>query len=836
MSSLFNIAAGGQAGFYDYQINDSLRFDDGSSSGLTRTPSSAGNQKTWTTSVWVKRGNISTQQNIFNPQTGGDGVNESQFHFKSDDTLRIYDSGGNRGNAGTSAKFRDVGAWYHIVLRVDTTQATESNRLRIYVNGEQMTLVNQGYGSTYPSQNVNLGWNNTSNHRIGNYQGSNYYFDGYMSEFNHVDGQSLDPTSFGEFKSGVWIPKDTSGLTFGTNGFRLEFGDSSATGDDTSGNGNDYTANNLSAHDVVPDSPTVNYATLNAVDNPALTLSEGNLKFFNNATAHRSARGTFGMASGKWYFECCVSSISNIQSFGLSRQNVPIPAVYTSNVFVLLLGFASPNSLVYIYNDGTVSSAVSRAVSVNDILKLAYDADSGKLWLGINNDYFDSSANVDASANPATGTNPTLTLSEDEPLVPYVNLYANSGTYNVINFGADGTFLGNITSGNNSDQNGYGDFKYAVPSGFLALNSANLPEPAISPLNDDLPEDYFDTVTYAGTSGIQSISDLTFQPDWVWIKNRSIVSSHGIQDSVRGNFRYLASNATTAENTVSGNDWFRSFDSNGFTVSNTRTSDGAATSEWNASGNNYVGWSWLAGGTAVSNTDGSITSSVSANTEAGFSIVTYTGTLSSGTGSNPTVGHGLSSAPEMYISKSRDTASPDSGHWLVWHKDLSDDNAMFLNLTLAQSAVGSGLPDPDSSVFYTQYQSGSGIASNDYVAYCFHSVEGYSKFGIYTGNGSSDGTFVYTGFRPAWVMVKRTNSTGNWWIADNQRPSSFNNIPASSLLYANLNNAEGGTGEWIDFISNGFKIRNTFTDENASGGTYIYMAFAEMPFKYSLGR
>jgi len=354
---------------------------------------------------------------------------------------------------------------------------------------------------------------------------------------------------------------------------------------------------------------------------------------------------------------------------------------------------------------------------------------------------------------------------------------------------------------------------YTPPAGFLALCTANLPEPAISPADDESPSDYFNTVLYTGTDAARSLSGVGFQPDWVWIKSRSSAQSHYLGDSVRGAGLRLQSNLTNAEDGPKG---ITSFDADGFSL------DGIASV--NDGGDSYVAWNWKANGSGVTNTDGSITSTVSAITESGFSIVSYTGT-----GANATVGHGLDSALDMVIVKGRDSTFD----WVVWHNNLSGNEFLILNKT---DSVGSASAVwnstiPSSSVFSL----GSNLATNENadpkIAYCFHSVEGYSKFGSYTGNGSTDGPFVYTGFRPAFVLIKRTDSTGFWAMLDGQRPG-YN--VTDKVIYANASAAES-TAQATDFTSNGFKPRTLDSDVNASG-TYIYMAFAENPFKFSNAR
>ncbi len=398
----------------------------------------------------------------------------------------------------------------------------------------------------------------------------------------------------------------------------------------------------------------------------------------------------------------------------------------------------------------------------------------------------------------------------------------------IVNFGQDSSFAGNKTSGSAgaSDANGKGDFYYSPPSGFSALCAANLPDPDIDPAQDEEPADFFNTVLWEGNDvDDRAISGVGFQPDWVWIKNRDVAEAHNLYDVIRGAEQQLYSNSGDVEfdRGVYG---LKSFTSNGFTL--------GTGGEVNDSSEKYVAWNWLAGGSPSSNSNGSITSSVSANTKAGFSIVTYTGNATAGA----TVGHGLSKTPEMYIVKSRSLGTG----WVTYHKDMAsspEDGYLVLNGSDAffDTIVWNDTP-PTSSVFSL---APSGYSSNNasatYVAYCFHSVEGYSSVGSWTGTGSSSGTpgpYVYTGFRPAWVMLKRTDSTGNWWMLDNKRDP-FNEALRS--LRANGTDVEDGySGNFLDFYSNGFGVRTSGTQVNASGGNYVYLAFADQPFKYSNAR
>ena len=357
---------------------------------------------------------------------------------------------------------------------------------------------------------------------------------------------------------------------------------------------------------------------------------------------------------------------------------------------------------------------------------------------------------------------------------------------------------------------------------YLPLSTANLPDPAIDPAQGSSPQDYFDIDTYSGTSAAHERSNFTFQPDFLWLKCRNVGESHFLFNVESGVTKYLRTDSTGAETTNSA--YLTSFDADGFTL--------GTHENINETGETYVAWAWKANGSGVSNTYGSITSTVSANTESGFSIVSYTGT-----GSNATVGHGLSSAPEMVIVKRRDSTSD----WVVYHTGLpSASYRIYLNYDLAQDSGAAASAtwndtDPTSTVFSIGTNVHVNVNTATYIAYCFHSVEGFSKFGSYTGNGSADGPFVYTGFRPAFVMIKRTDSANYWMILDDKR-NTYN--PEKAGLYPNLSDAESnfGNGTGIDFLSNGFKHKDNSASTNASGGTYIYMAFAETPFKYSLSR
>ena len=340
----------------------------------------------------------------------------------------------------------------------------------------------------------------------------------------------------------------------------------------------------------------------------------------------------------------------------------------------------------------------------------------------------------------------------------------------------------------------------------------------------DKPSDYFNTVLYTGNGSTQSISGVNFSPDWVWIKCRNVARDHTLTDSVRGATKTLVSNSTQVESTLTSG--LTSFDSDGFTL--------GGGNAFNGNTETHASWNWLAGGTASSNTDGSITSSVSANTTAGFSIVSYAG---GGSDSN-TVGHGLGTTPAMVIVKNRD----NTNGWLVSHKGLTSESYnVSLNNTNAEettSGHGQGIVTNKTSSTFGFSSGGVGDdnvndSSYNYIAYCFAEKKGYSKFGSYTGNGNADGTFVYTGFKPAWVLFKKSSATAKWYLVDNKRDP-FNDS-SSHLLYPDSNHGDETLYGQADFLSNGVKIRSTDGGFNTSGATYIYMAFAESPFVTSTG-
>ena len=793
-----NSAVGG------YAIDNSLRFNSGDNAHLSKTPS-ASNRDLYTISLWAKRSNLNTgaRQVLFgvgNPATTSQVGFEIRFdNSVGDGKLRINDY-----VAGvtdyvylvTDAIFRDVSAWYHILYVYDSSQATNTNRTKLYVNGNQITNFSS---STYPNQNQDSAVGSNTKHLVCMLDGNAHPYNGYLAEINYIDGQALSPTDFGEFDedSGIWKPIRYSG-SYGTNGFKLNFSDSGSLGADSSGNGNNFTPTNLASTDQTTDTPTNNFATLNPLNNPAgSTFSEGNCKATTTVSTGGRVVGTVGASNGKWYCEVKAGSTNNT-SIGIVPTSTFDPNALGDNSDEY--GYFLSNGNKY---NNSISSAYGASYTSGDIIGVALDLDAGTL-IFYKNGVSQGTAFSGISGEYTFGFSDT------------------SGSNNItaeINFG-NPPF--SISSGN-SDDNGYGNFEYAPPSGYLALCTQNLAT-ALSPTIDDGSQ-YFNTVLYTGNGGTnRSITGMGFQAYLLWHKGRNATSPnhyHSLVDSTRGTNASLASNRNDGEKAMPS---FVSFDSDGFTI----TQDVSTDPNWNEAGNTKVVWGWKAnGGTTSSNTDGSITSTVQANTTAGFSIVLYTGNATL----NASIGHGLGKPPKFVIVKMRE----DLRDWpcLTTALDGTLDNIIFNRASSKSNVANVDLPTSSVFSMFSGFL-GNGLGET-YVAYCFAEIEGYSKLDSYIGNGSTDGTFVYTGFRPAFVITKATvsNLTRNWAMYDTSRDT-FN--VTSKRLLGNAFTAElSNSFTEIDILSNGFKARTIGEDVNYLGIGYIYMAFAENPFVTSTG-
>ena len=768
-----------------YNLTRSLRFRSSATAYLNRTPASAGNRKTFTLSTWVKRGTLGVRQSIFDAFAAAAG---NSLEFQANDTLEFYAWGGaSVFDLATTQVFRDPSAWYHIVVAVDTTQATAANRIKLYINGSQVTAFGT---ATYPLLNADLYINNNFVHNIGRRGDAQFYFDGYQTEDNFVDGLQLTPSSFGSTSAttGVWQPAKYSG-SYGTNGFYLPFTDNSALttssnvglGKDFSGNTNYWVTNNISitagvTYDSMTDVPTLTSATASnyCVLNPLLkqggssAFSDGNLTALS---AFDPVIGSMGASSGKYY--CEVTNNGAAMYIGI------VPTGYNSTSGII---GTSATSYSYVsngtkYNNG-VNPAYGATYSTGDVIGVAMDLDSGSLT------FYKNNVSQGVAYTGITGTY-------------FFAFVMNSSTVTAnINFGQQG-------------------FKYTPPTGHVAMNAYNLPTSTILKGNSVM-----DATLYTGTLLSNAVTNAaSFRPDLVWVKSRSAATSNKFTDSVRGVTKALVSNSTAAETTdVQG---LTTINANGFTVGTDVIYNNLAAT--------YVAWQWQAGqGSSAANTNGTITSTVSVNASAGFSVATYTGS-----GANATVGHGLGVAPSMIITKNRGATSD----WGVYHSSLtSAAYFVLLNSTAAQASGSTywNSTAPTSNVFSVGTATPTNASANTYVAYCWAPIAGFSAFGSYTGNGSADGPFVYTGFRPKFVMIKRTDSAGFYWrIWDSSRATYNAGLP---ILYPNVSDAEDSVADVYDLLSNGFKLRTTTTGSNASGGTYIYAAFASNPFKNSLAR
>ena len=798
------------AGSGGYQIPRSLRFRSSASAYLSRTFSGTGNQKTATYSEWVKRGVLSVGSSF--ASTYSDANNYFDCRFHTDDKIRILGVTASSAvlDLSTAAVFRDPSAHYHIVIALDTTQATAADRVKVWVNGVAQTL-----SGTSPALNANLwSWNS----KFFGQNLSSVFFDGYLSEVNFIDGQALTPSSFGETSAttGQWQAKRYTG-TYGTNGFYLPFSDTTSTTTivaDSSGNGNNWTATNISltagaTYDSMTDVPLGgggslgngqgNYATINQLDQYRTTISGGNLNWSQTGgTGGSQCSANWALPSGLWYWECVMTTVSTTN-------------MYMGMCLTGSLNLPTYGTQIYINASGTLTVGAGNGTAVangpsftsGDTLQFAFDQTNGKLWFG-------KAGTWSNSGDPAAGTNANVTG------IPTTKQYSPSADQNIV---SAVTSVGSFNFGQRP-------FAFSPPTGFKALHTGNLSAPAIAK-----PNQHFDAKTHTGNNTTLNITGVAFRPDFAWVKSRSNAYSNIIMDSVRGAGKLLTSDTTSAE-TGNAGDLITAFNSDGITVNTTYL--GGANASTNGNASTFVDWLWKAGGTGVSNTNGTITSTVSANTTAGVSIVTYTGT-----GANATVGHGLGVAPKMVIVKNR-TSTP-TYHWFVYHAGVTPvaaDRRLLLNDTGASAGdVGAwNNTAPTSSVFSI----GNGIYTNSsgisHVAYCFAEIAGYSKFGSYTANNSADGPFVYCGFRPKFLLVKASSIAGEWYLLDSSRDA-YN--LTQNRLFAQANVAEGAssTNGPVDFLSNGFKVRSAAANNNNNGSdTYIFAAFAEAPFQFALAR
>ncbi len=800
-----------------YTIQNSLRLKSSTSSYLSRTPVSTGDRQKFTWSGWVKFGDLTTVTNyIFNAQDAAQ-PNSSFWIGRSVSSApnKIFVSNYNavgpvvNNYASTSAVLNDPSAWYHIVVGVDTTQATAALGFKIYING---VLQVQGADALNAWTVNQLTYANTAGNLnlIGAYPATSRWGDMVLSEVNFIDGQALSASSFGKFNSatGVWQPAKYTG-TYGTNGFYLKFNDPTLTttvntgvGADSSGNGNFYVSNNVSVtagstYDVLVDTPTVytssntrpqgNYCVLNSL-NAIAVPSNVNLSLPNAAASWVSAGTTMMPTTGKFYFEGFMATIGtgNYIAVGLRIPGMVASAEFAGSISNSW-GIVANSTTLSSYTNNASTNITSNTATTSTAYQVAVDFDAGKIWFGYNNTWL-------ASGNPSTGANPTYTFTANTQLQPILSSYSNT---NSINFGQQ-------------------PFSYTPPTGFKTLCTTNLPTSAVLKGNTQM-----DATLLTGTGASQTITNAAgFPPGIVWVKSTASVSSHYTFDLAGGTGFYTSSDISPLPSATNANT-LTAFNSNGFTM-------GTGATGFNTSGDAEVAWQWRVGASAVTNTQGTLTVTLRANPTAGMSLINYTGT-----GVVATIGHGLGVTPALIMSK---TNISGSGNWLWYHQSVGPTMAPLGNSNSVGTSINYWNNTAPGSTVYTVGPAGGTNATigNLYYAYVFAEVAGFSKFNSYTGNGLASGPFVYLGFRPKLVMIKRTDTTGNWIIWDSSRNTY--NVVTSELNNNTSSAATIVTAGDVNFLANGFKIINTGTDYNASGGTYIYCTWAENPFQNALAR
>ena len=781
----------------DAKIQRSLRFNDADSTYLRKSDfGSPDSGTTFTFSAWVKRTELGTWTTIAGSHSGTNAF--SVFGINSNDRLiwRLRNSSSSDVTRIQSENLlRDTNAWYHLVLERNSTLSTAGDRAKLYINGVRVTEFDQ---NTTDSQNDTYRSDFLQDINIGRFQVSSsqvYYGGMYLAEYHYVDGQALDPSYFGftDPVTDAWMPKRYEG-THGTNGFYLDFSDNSSTtalGIDKSVNGNDFTPNNFSispgvGNDSVIDTPTNNFCTLNPLylTGSGGTIDNGNLDFTGDSN-YSTRAGTFSLKTGKWYWECTPTSTPSGAApqilgivRGTDRPNGNSYISYDTHSNIYGIGYSNGGNIKGAVPDGSVSGANiatgQTTFTLDDIIGLASDIENG-----------------------------TLSFYKNGTLI-----------YTVTGIGSHDWFAAQTTYGTgskNSANFGQRPFSYTPPAGYKSLCSKNL-----SPITPSIvrPQKYFDTLLYTGnqTAG-HRISGLEFKPDLVWIKQRNGTRQHQMTDVVRGVGKVLVPSEQDAEQTISG---VSAFNSDGFTLGD---HVGA-----NENGDTFAAWCWKAGGAAVTNNDGSITSSVSANQKAGFSIVSYTGNGSAGGGG--TIGHGLGKIPNIMFVKNLADASNWSINGNAGGRLIYGTNKLYLH-------SGSGLLSDTNEVTaatattFTVTTSGATNGQNDgHIAYCWTEIPGFSKFDVYTGNGSTNGAYVHLGFRPACLIFFNTTTQTSHTIFDNRR-SPVNLV--DEHLFPSSNNAEASGQNEIDFLSFGFKHRSADNKVNSGNKKYLYMAWAEQP-------
>ena len=771
-----------------FTVKQSLRYSD-STASLDRTPSASGDRRTWTFATWVKRGKFDSTQGLFGCSSGASDAQTTEILFTS--TERLMLQGNSTVFRQTDMRFRDPSAWYHIVVVCDIQNGTPNDRIRFYVNGNKIT---DWDSINNPSTGDVFGINQSDNHRIGRRPNNSDSLEGYLAETIFLDGIAVTDTNgvvdeFGEFNSdGVWVPREYTGPfndTSDVNGFRLTY-DSSQTNDigtDSSGNNNNWTDSNFVASDEdLLDAPTSNFPLFNPKVRNGGTYAEAHMEYVT-PTADSVTPTTFSFNtsnSESWYVEF-THNLANRSALGVANAQA---TNYSSSD---ARGITTP-CVVYdsngpIWINGSEQSPSQSVWNVGSTISMRFDA---------------STRNIIFANNGTDQTGVTATLPADSDMT----IICGDLT------GAAGGGIFNINCGQQS-------FNQSVPAGFVAPQSNNLG--VASSIRDG--SQHCGVVTYTGT-GVDShaIPGLNFQPDLVWIKPRSVTDNHRLIDAVRGVSTHLVPNSIDDEPATNAQ-ILESFDSGGFTLNGTDAG-------WNGNTSTYVAWCWKANGSGSANTDGNMTVTTSANTTNQFSICTYNATGVAGS-----FGHGLGQTPEFMMIKSlhRDAS------WVVWHKDLANDQVLHLNSDDAEQDHPNAFQatEADSEVVYlgngsTADTNQTNATNPSHAAYIWSSVPGYSKFGTFTGDDQSDGPYIYTGFRPRIILMKSATNGFDWFIWDTER-NKFN--PSDNTLEPNQTTTEADASspvQSIDIYSNGFKILGG-NQVNQPNARIIYAAWGDNP-------
>jgi len=786
----------------------------GTDGKLTRTISSAGNRRTFILETIFKLGGSSSS--FLTAYSSG---TDTFYSYLSSDAVYVQNYvSSTQMELKSEAVLRDPTAWYHLIVAIDTTQATDTNRVKAWVNGVELTWLSSP--RTYPSENLELKWNTGSQeHQIGH--SATTYSTEYFARAAAYDGLTMtDPATdaFGEFdNNGVWIVLDVSGKNFGTTGFLIEGGAAFTNGTDSSSNSENFTKGGTitNVKDTLTDKASDNFGNYpvwnlahSSIDHSTSVIdsvTEGNLRATVTSNNSSTIFSTMASpASGKYMIRFVNKDASNNSNIlvGLQDTSQALPA-YNSSAGI---GTSGQRSVVYrfsggyLYINGTNSHQYTTAASADNTLDLAWDADTGKVWIAVNGTWQDGEGNTGGGSTDIAGANTgnVATLTSGYQYAIACSMWDTTSVF--------------------IDQDGG-----TLPTDFKRFNTANLPAPTVTD-----PSKFFDTVIYEGTgaelsTGDTGVAALSFQPDFVWIKNRDANDNHVLYDVIRGATKDLHTGPDTGEAQTTTAQTLKSFDANGFTL--------GTDVQVNTNNESYVAWCWKAGGSSSTNDDGATQSNVSVASHGGFSVVTHTGT-----GANTTIGHGLSRAPNFTMHKN--TATTDQ--WIAHSSFVATPTTQYLhpNRDLPTQSGGATFFNstvPTASVISLGSNSAVNGSSQLNVHYCFAKTKGLIGIGSYTGNGNADGPRIVvddggSGFRPAWIMFKNITTDGYGWSIFDVKRNSVGNPNSTALNMAN-NTVDSTVASYKhDILANGFKIRGNSGETNKSGDTIIYLAFAENPF------